>query len=109
MKILATLILTLAASAAMASGCVLFCDPFTGSSIATSATSSSGNFKSILELAQEDAVKFVASNGEGEVSQALRQAIDEINAKLVESNIQAMSDLNAASMIAYVNTINAQK
>lgn len=65
--------------------------------------------KNALEMAQEDAVKFVANKGAGKMSPALRTAIEEINAKLAAAEINALSDLDAANMVVFINTINSQK
>lgn len=111
--LIATLIVTLLGSAALASGCSWCDNPFVVSSILTSAgpasTSGRAYDKSALEMAQEDAVKFVANKGAGNASQALRAAINEVNAKLAAAGIEALSDLDAANMVVFVNTINSQK
>lgn len=74
----------------------------------SSASSSSKYNKEVLMMAQEDAKMFVENQGEIEVSEALRAAIDEVNRVLFAAYGESVTDLEAATIILYNNAVRAQ-
>ena len=65
--------------------------------------------KDVLALAQEDAIKFIASKGQSGMTEALQTAIDEVNEKLLKAGIEKRNDADATALIVFVNAINASK
>lgn len=73
---------------------------------------SSGVFdhdKDLLAVAQEDAVKFAATQGKTGITLALKDAIEEVKLKLWGMGFEMQSQMDAVYAVMLINTVNAQR